>query len=86
MYILKLLSNIVTAKIEALVLLGNKFRYACVKEVWCLLAQPCFDIFHQLLIIVEALSSQSVPQVGRQVVVAWSEIRAVRRVVKQLPV
>jgi hypothetical protein len=32
MYILKLLLNVVTAGIEALVL-GNKFLYACVKEV-----------------------------------------------------
>jgi hypothetical protein len=36
MYMLKLLLNIVTAGIEALVVLGNKFLYACVKEV-CLL-------------------------------------------------
>jgi hypothetical protein len=32
-YILKLLLNIITARIEALVILGNKFLYACVKEV-----------------------------------------------------
>jgi hypothetical protein len=31
MYILKLLLNVVTAKIEALVALRNKFLYACVK-------------------------------------------------------
>jgi hypothetical protein len=35
-YILKLLLNIVTAGIEALVALGNKFLYACVKEVCCM--------------------------------------------------
>jgi hypothetical protein len=51
--ILKLLLNIVTAGSEILVL-GNKFLYACVKEVCRLLAQPRFDTFHQLLIIVEA--------------------------------
>jgi hypothetical protein len=34
----------------------------------------------------EALLSQPVLQVGKQVVVAWSKIRALRRVVKQLPV
>jgi hypothetical protein len=33
MYILKLLLNIVTATIEALVVSGNKSLYACVKEV-----------------------------------------------------
>jgi hypothetical protein len=32
-YILKLLLNIVTAGIEALAVSGNKFLYACVKEV-----------------------------------------------------
>jgi hypothetical protein len=64
----------------------NKLLYACVREVCRLCAQPRFDTFHQLLIIVEALWSQPVPQLGKQVVVARSEIRAVRRVVKQLPV
>jgi hypothetical protein len=42
--------------------------YACVKEGCHLWAQPCYDIFHQLLIIVEALWSQPVLQVGKQVV------------------
>jgi hypothetical protein len=32
-YILKLLLNAVTAKTEALVILWNKFLYACIKEV-----------------------------------------------------
>jgi hypothetical protein len=32
-YMLKLLLNIVTARIETLVASGNKFLYACVKEV-----------------------------------------------------
>jgi hypothetical protein len=36
MYILKLPLNIVTAGIEALVVTGSKFLYACVKEVCCL--------------------------------------------------
>jgi hypothetical protein len=35
-YILKLLLNILTARIEALFALENKFLYACVKEVCCL--------------------------------------------------
>jgi hypothetical protein len=35
-YILKLLLNIVTARIEALVVSKNKFLYGCVKEVYCL--------------------------------------------------
>jgi hypothetical protein len=32
--------------------------YLCVEEVCRLWAQPCFDIFHQLLIIVEPPWSQ----------------------------
>jgi hypothetical protein len=60
--------------------------YACVKEVCCLWAQACFNTIHQLIIIVKLLWSQPVLQVGKQVVVAQSEIRAVRKVVKQLPV
>jgi hypothetical protein len=57
--------------------------YACVKVVCCLWAQPPFDTFHQ---VVEALWSQPVLQVRKQVVVARSEIGAVRRVVRQLTV
>jgi hypothetical protein len=53
--ILKQLLNADTARIEALCVPGNKFLYAYVKEVCCLLAQPRFDTFHQLLIIVEVL-------------------------------
>jgi hypothetical protein len=48
-------------------------------------AQPQIDTFYQLLIIVEKLWSHSVLQVGKQVAVAQSKIRAVRTVVKQLP-
>jgi hypothetical protein len=54
MYILKLLLNIVSAGIEALVILVTKFLYACVEEVCHLSAQLHFDTFHQH-IIVEAL-------------------------------
>jgi hypothetical protein len=85
MYILKLLLNIVIFGTEALVVPENKFLYVCVKEVCYLSAQPRFDNFHQLVIIVKALWSQPVLQVGKQVAVIWSEIRAVRRVAKQLP-
>jgi hypothetical protein len=85
MYILKLLLNIVTAGIEASVVSGNKFLYTYAKEVCCLWIKTCFDTFHQLLITAEALWSQPVLLVGKQVVVAWSAIRAGRKVVKQLP-
>jgi hypothetical protein len=84
-YILKLFLNIVTARIEALIMSENKFLCACVKGVCLLWAQPCFDTFHQIHIIVKALWSHPVLQVGKQVVVAWSEIMAVRSVVRQLP-
>jgi hypothetical protein len=43
MQILKLLLNIVTVRIKAHVMWENNFLYAYVKEVCCLLVQPCFD-------------------------------------------
>jgi hypothetical protein len=85
MYILQLLLNVITTRIEALVVLGNPFLHVCVKEVCRLWAQPYFDTFHHL-ITVEALWSQSVLQLAKWVVVAWSKIRAVRRAVKELSV
>jgi hypothetical protein len=49
-YICKLLLNIVvTAGIKALVL-GNKFLYACVKDICHVLAQPHFDTINSLLL------------------------------------
>jgi hypothetical protein len=66
MYVLKLHLNIVTAGIESLVISGNNFLYAFVKEVCYLWAGPRFDTFHQL-IIVEALWLQPVLQVGKWV-------------------
>jgi hypothetical protein len=87
MYILKLLLSVVTMGTEALAISGNKFLYACAKEVCHLWAQPHYDTFHELLIIVEALwLPQPFLQVGNQVVITWSKIRAVRWVVKELPV
>jgi hypothetical protein len=47
-----------------------------------------YELSHILtnqLIIVKAPCSQPVLQVGKQAVVAWSEIWAVRKVVKQFP-
>jgi hypothetical protein len=35
-YTLQLLFNVVTTRTEALMVSGNKFLYACVKEVCCL--------------------------------------------------
>jgi hypothetical protein len=85
-YILKLLLDVVATGTEPLVVSANKFLYSCAKKVCRLWAQPRFDTFHQLLIFVEALWSQSVLHVCKQVTVARSEIRAVRRVVKQVTV
>jgi hypothetical protein len=59
--------------------MGNKFLYASVKEVCHLWSQPRFDTFHKL-IMVEALWSQPVFRVGKQVLVAWTEVMNVRRV------
>jgi hypothetical protein len=84
-YIHKLFLNSVAAGTEALVVSGNEFFNACVKEVCRLWAQPRLDTFKQL-IIAETLWSHPLLQVGKQVVVARSEIRALRRVAKQLPV
>jgi hypothetical protein len=64
----------------------NKYRCACAKEACGLYAQPRFHIFHQLLIVVEAIWSQLGLQVYEQVEEVRNEIRAVRKVVKQLPV
>jgi hypothetical protein len=58
-HVLKLLCNIVTARTEILVALGNTFLFALVKEICRLWTQPCFDTFHQLLIIAEALWLQT---------------------------
>jgi lipid-A-disaccharide synthase-like uncharacterized protein len=82
LYILKLLLKVVTAGTDELS--GNKFLFACVKEVCHLWAQSCFDTLDQLLVIIEELWSQPVLQVGKQVVVTQSKVRAVRRAVKQL--
>jgi hypothetical protein len=73
---LKLLLNIVTFGIEALVILSNKFLYACVKQ------SAAFELSH---VLTPSINS-SVLQVGKQVVVTQSKIGAVRRVVKQPPV
>jgi hypothetical protein len=61
------------------VVLSNKFLYAC--ELY-----HGFDTFYQLLITVESLWSQPVLMAGKEMVTARSEIRVVRRVVKQLQV
>jgi hypothetical protein len=70
-YILKLLPIVVTAWIEALVILGNKFLYACVKEVCHHWAQPRFDMFQ--LIIIDDLIEKSV-EIHVKVLKLWSAV------------
>jgi hypothetical protein len=60
MYIHKVLLSVATTWIEPLVILGNKFLYACGKEVSRLWAWPHFDAFHKLHLIAEVLWSQPV--------------------------
>jgi hypothetical protein len=74
----------ITDGIKAFAVTGNKLLYACVKEACRLWAQRRLDTFHQLLIIAEVLWFQPVLQVSKQVIVARSEIRTVRWVLKQL--
>jgi hypothetical protein len=83
---IKLLLNVDITIIEALVVSGNKFWYACVKRslppvssvtFWYLASTP-----HYCWSAVIPTSSSG----RQQVVVIWSEIRVLRRVVKQLPV
>jgi hypothetical protein len=85
-YILQLLLKVVTVGTETIVVSRNKFLYVCVKEVCLLWARPLLNTFPQLLIIAQALWSEPVLQVDKQVVVVRSEIMALRIVVKQLPV
>jgi hypothetical protein len=82
-YILKIFLNTVTAGNAELVISENTFLYACAKDVCCLWSQLCFDTLCQLLIIAEVLWPQPILQVGKQVVVAQSKIKAVKRAVQQ---
>jgi hypothetical protein len=82
-YILKLLLNVVTAGIETLIITGNKFLYVCVKEICCLSAESRFEPSINSSLLLKRCDPN---QFFNQAVVTRSEIRAVRRVVKQLPV
>jgi hypothetical protein len=46
--------------------------------------QPVVDSIHELFVGVEALGSQ--PDLGEEMVIAWHQVRTVRRVVENLPV
>ena len=48
--------------------------------------QPAVDSIHELLVCVEELGSQPDLLLGEEMVVAWRQVRIVRRVVENLPV
>jgi hypothetical protein len=81
-YILKLHLNPATSEIEKLVVWGNKFCTPVSKKF------AACELIHVLTPSINSslLLKQAVPQIGKQVVAVQSEIRAVRWVVKQLPV
>jgi len=48
--------------------------------------QPDVDSIHELFTGVEALGSQPDVHLGEETVIAWCQVRTVRRVVENLPV
>jgi len=48
--------------------------------------QPVADSIHELFIGVEALGSQPDLHLGEEMVIAWCQVRNVRRAVENLPV
>ena len=48
--------------------------------------QPGVDSIHELFVGVETLGSQPDLHVGKEMVIAWREVRTVRRVGENLPV
>ena len=48
--------------------------------------KPGFDYIHELFVGVEALESQPNLHLGEEMVIAWRQVRTVRRVVENLPV
>jgi len=47
---------------------------------------PVVDSIHELFFGVEALDSQPDLHLGEEIVIAWRQVRNVRRVVEDLPV
>ena len=48
--------------------------------------QPVVDSIHELFVGVEALGIQTDLHLGEEMVIAWRQVRTVRRVVENLPV
>jgi hypothetical protein len=47
--------------------------------------QPVVDVIRELFVGVEALGSQPDLHLGEEIVIAWRQVRTVRRVVENLP-
>jgi hypothetical protein len=47
--------------------------------------QPVVDSIHEFFVGVEALGSQPDLYLGEELLIAWRQVRAVRRVVENLP-
>jgi hypothetical protein len=48
--------------------------------------QPVVDSIHELFVGVEALGTQSDLHLGEETLIAWGQVRTLRRVVENLPV
>jgi len=48
--------------------------------------QPVVDSIHEFFVGVEALGSQPDLHLGEEMVIAWRQVRTVRRAVENLPV
>jgi hypothetical protein len=48
--------------------------------------QPVVDSIHELVVGVEALGTQPDLYLGEEMVIAWRQVRTVRRVVENFPV
>jgi hypothetical protein len=48
--------------------------------------QPVVDSIHELFVRVEVLGSQPDLHLGEEMLIAWRQVRSVRRVVENIPV
>jgi len=63
------------------------FRTYHTMTEWCRqVMQPVVDSIHELFVGVEALGSQPDLHLGEEMVIAWCQVRIVRRVVENLAV
>ena len=65
------------------------YRDTCVVLITgrcCQVTQPDVDSIQEFFVGVEALGSQPDLHLGEEMVIAWCQVRTVRRVVENLPV